>query len=106
MATYRSSRPMPGAAMVWVWSTVIPWVRAIVVAYPSSTCSATEDADAATVRPPASARAGHVELGYATTLARTQGMTVDQTHTIAAPGMGREDLYVAMSRGRHLNRTY
>jgi len=33
-------------------------------------------------------------------------MTVDQTHTIAAPGMGREDLYVAMSRGRHTNRTY
>ena len=64
------------------------------------------DADAATVRLPASYVAEHVELGYATTIARTQGMTVDQTHTIAAPGMGREDLYVAMSRGRHLNRTY
>ncbi|WP_188037165.1 MobF family relaxase [Actinotalea sp. JY-7885] len=62
--------------------------------------------DAATVRLPADYVAEHVELGYATTIARTQGMTVDETHTIATPGMGREDLYVAMSRGRHTNRTY
>lgn len=33
-------------------------------------------------------------------------MTMDETHTIATPGMGREDLYVAMSRGRHVNRVY
>ncbi|HEY5514676.1 MAG TPA: MobF family relaxase, partial [Pengzhenrongella sp.] len=67
---------------------------------------ATSDADTHTVRLPAEYVAEHVELGYATTIARTQGMTVDETHTIAAPGMGREDLYVAMSRGRHVNRTY
>jgi len=59
-----------------------------------------------TVRLPADYVAEHVELGYATTTARTQGITVDQTRTIAAPGMAREDLYVAMSRGRHLNHTY
>jgi hypothetical protein len=58
------------------------------------------------VRLPAAYVAEHVELGYATTIARTQGMTGDETHTIAAPGMGREDLYVAMSRGRNTNRTY
>lgn len=62
--------------------------------------------DAATVRLPAEYVAEHVELGYATTNARTQGMTVDETHTIATPGIGREDLYVAMSRGRHANRAY
>jgi len=62
--------------------------------------------DAATVRLPADYVADHVELGYATTIARTQGMTVDETHTIATPGMGREDVYVAMSRGRHTNRAY
>ena len=50
--------------------------------------------------------AEHVELGYATSTARTQGMTVDETHTVAAPGMAREDLYVGMSRGRDLNRVY
>ncbi|WP_024285638.1 MobF family relaxase [Cellulomonas sp. KRMCY2] len=58
------------------------------------------------VRLPAEYVAEHVELGYATTIARTQGITVDETHTIAAPGMGREDLYVAMSRGRYANRAY
>lgn len=63
-------------------------------------------ADPATVRLPAEYVGEHVELGYATTIARTQGMTVDETHTIATPGMGREDLYVAMSRGRRTNRTY
>ncbi|WP_225755201.1 MobF family relaxase [Actinotalea sp. Marseille-Q4924] len=63
-------------------------------------------AGAQSVRLPADYVADHVELGYATTIARTQGMTVDETHTIAAPGMGREDLYVAMSRGRHANRAY
>ncbi|MCG2802174.1 MAG: relaxase domain-containing protein [Cellulomonas sp.] len=67
---------------------------------------AADDANAPTVRLPAAYVAEHVELGYATTIARTQGMTVDETHTIAAPGMGREDLYVAMSRGRHTNRAY
>ena len=55
---------------------------------------------------PAAYVAEHVELGYATSTARTQGMTVDETHTVAAPGMGREDLYVAMSRGRETNRVY
>ncbi|MDO8106399.1 MobF family relaxase [Isoptericola sp. b441] len=64
------------------------------------------DVSSPEVRLPASYVTEQVELGYATTVARTQGMTVDETHTIAAPGMGREDLYVAMSRGRHANRTY
>jgi len=64
------------------------------------------DLDARSVRLPAEYVAEHVELGYATTIARTQGMTVEETHTIATQGMGREDLYVAMSRGRHTNRTY
>ena len=64
------------------------------------------DVGARAVHLPADYVAEHVELGYATTVARTQGMTVDETHTIATAGMGREDLYVAMSRGRHTNRTY
>lgn len=63
-------------------------------------------AAAGTIRLPAGYVAEHVELGYATSTARSQGITVDETHTIATPGMAREDLYVAMSRGRALNRTY
>ena len=64
------------------------------------------ETDTRTVPLPAAYVADDVELGYATTVARTQGMTVDETHTIATPAMGREDLYVAMTRGRHLNRVY
>jgi ATP-dependent exoDNAse (exonuclease V) alpha subunit len=58
------------------------------------------------LRLPATYVADAVELGYATTTARSQGMTVDETHTVITAGMGREDLYVAVSRGRHLNRLY
>ncbi|NTW41647.1 MAG: conjugal transfer protein, partial [Cellulomonadaceae bacterium] len=44
--------------------------------------------------------------GYATTTARAQGITVDESHTIATPGMAHEDLYVAMTRGRDRNHAY
>ena len=48
----------------------------------------------------------HVELGYATTTARSQGVTADVTHNLIGPGTAREDLYVAMSRGRAANHLY
>lgn len=60
----------------------------------------------ATVRLPADYVAAHVELGYAVTTARSQGLTVDESHTIATPGMAREDLYVALTRGRDHNHLY
>ncbi len=75
-------------------------------ATPASRHSPEDGATAAVVRLPAGYVAEHVELGYATTTARSQGITVDESHTIATPGMGREDLYVAMTRGRHTNHTY
>lgn len=40
------------------------------------------------------------------TTARSQSLTVDDSHTIATPGMAREDLYVALTRGRQANRLY
>lgn len=48
----------------------------------------------------------HVELGYATTTHRAQGITVDHTHVLASSSIAREHLYVAMSRGRHDNHVY
>ena len=50
--------------------------------------------------------ADHVDLGYATTTHRAQGITVDHAHVLAAPGMTRENLYVAMTRGRAINHVY
>ncbi|WP_240675631.1 MobF family relaxase [Cellulomonas endophytica] len=60
-------------------------------------------AGAVGVRVPRRYVRAHVELGYAITTARTQGATVEESHTVATPGMAREDLYVAMTRGRTSN---
>jgi len=50
--------------------------------------------------------AQHVQLGYAVTAHRAQGATVDTCHVVTTPAMTREAFYVAMTRGRHTNRTY
>ncbi|WP_426007216.1 MobF family relaxase [Paenarthrobacter sp. NyZ202] len=48
-----------------------------------------------------------LELGYATTAHRSQGLTVDTAHTVVTPGrLTRELLYVSMTRGRHSNMAY
>ncbi len=58
------------------------------------------------VRLPADYVREHVELGYAATIHRAQGMTVDRAHVLAGPGMTRQGFYVAMTRGRDANHTY
>ncbi len=58
------------------------------------------------VRLPADYVREHVELGYATTAHRAQGMTVDATFAILRPGMSRELAYVAMTRGRTENHAF
>ncbi|MGH3263976.1 MAG: hypothetical protein ACRDNS_18510, partial [Trebonia sp.] len=47
-----------------------------------------------------------VELGYATTAHRAQGMTVDAAFALLRPGMAREVAYVAMTRGRQTNTAF
>ena len=48
----------------------------------------------------------HVDLGYAVTAHRAQGITTDSAHVVLASGMTRENLYVAMTRGRESNVAY
>ncbi|UOQ91307.1 relaxase domain-containing protein [Agromyces endophyticus] len=48
----------------------------------------------------------HVELGYAVTAHRAQGLTTDTAHVVVARGMTRENFYVAMTRGREANTAY
>lgn len=48
----------------------------------------------------------HVDLGYAVTAHRAQGLTVDTAHTIVTTTSIRETFYVAMTRGRQANRAY
>nr|WP_246190466.1 MobF family relaxase [Agromyces agglutinans] len=50
--------------------------------------------------------ADHVELGYAVTAHRAQGLTTGSAHVVVGRGMTRENLYVAMTRGRASNTAY
>lgn len=60
----------------------------------------------ATVLLPAGYVAEHLDLGYAVTSYRAQGITTDTAHVLVASGMTRENLYVAMTRGRETNIAY
>lgn len=42
----------------------------------------------------------HVDHGYAGTVRKAQGMTVDKVQVLATPGMDRHGAYVALSRHR------
>jgi len=42
----------------------------------------------------------HVDHGYAATVHKTQGMTVDHSHVLATPGLDTHSSYVALSRHR------
>ncbi len=55
---------------------------------------------------PAAYAAEHLDLGYAVTSYRAQGITVDSSHVLADASMTRETFYVAMTRGREENIAY
>jgi conjugative relaxase-like TrwC/TraI family protein len=59
-----------------------------------------------TVLLPAEYVAGSLELGYATTTTRAQGLTVDTAHVLVDSTTTREALYVAATRGREGARLY
>ena len=50
--------------------------------------------------------AGHIAHGYATTIHKAQGATVDHALILGTDELTRERGYVALSRGRHTNRIY
>lgn len=55
---------------------------------------------------PGSYLAAHAQLGYASTVHRSQGMTVDSAHSLASADTKREHIYVGLTRGRFENRLY
>lgn len=55
---------------------------------------------------PAEYVAEHVDLGYAITAHRAQGITVDTAHVVVTGSTTRENLYVSMTRGRESNMAY
>lgn len=55
---------------------------------------------------PADYVASHTQLGYASTVHRAQGATVDTTHSLVDAKLDRNGLYVAVTRGKTENRLY
>jgi conjugative relaxase-like TrwC/TraI family protein len=55
---------------------------------------------------PAAYVAEHVGLGYAATIHAAQGATADSCHTVLTGAESREQLYVALTRGRHGNHVH
>ena len=87
------------------------WVKngdrwTITATHQDGSISATHGNGGVATRLPAEYVAEHVDLGYAITAHRAQGATVDTGNAIIEPGMTRETLYVAMSRGRQANTAY
>lgn len=58
------------------------------------------------IRLPAHYMAGQCELGYASTIHRSRGMTVDTSHALASARSHREGVYVQLTRGARTNRLY
>ena len=52
------------------------------------------------------AEAGHLTHGYATTIHKAQGATVDRCFVLVDDTMTREHAYTALSRGRHGNELF
>src|SRR5699024_12248224 len=48
----------------------------------------------------------NTQLGYASTVHRSQCITVDESYVLVSPRMDRQGLYVAMSRGRKVNQMF
>ncbi|MDQ0726732.1 MobF family relaxase [Microbacterium sp. W4I20] len=59
-----------------------------------------------TVVVPAGYVTEHLDLGYAVTSYRAQGITVNSSHVLADASMTKETFYVAMTRGREENIAY
>lgn len=61
---------------------------------------------AGTITLPPAYLAEHVELGYAITAHRAQGVTVDTAHVLVSARTPKASLYVSMTRGRESNKAY
>ena len=73
---------------------------------PDGAAQATVESTGATVTLDRDYLAESTELGYATTAHRSQGVTVDTSHSVVGEGLSRELFYVSMTRGKQANHAY
>jgi conjugative relaxase-like TrwC/TraI family protein len=65
-----------------------------------------QNGNAAAITLPPAYVAEHIDLGYAITAHRAQGITVDTAHVLISARTSKESLYVSMTRGRKSNKAY
>jgi conjugative relaxase-like TrwC/TraI family protein len=68
--------------------------------------SSTTASNTGCVTLPAAYVAEHVDLGYAVSAHRAQGITVDTAHVVVSSATTRENFYVSMTRGSGSNTAY
>jgi conjugative relaxase-like TrwC/TraI family protein len=68
--------------------------------------SSTTASNTGSVTLPGAYVAEHVDLGYAVTAHRAQGITVDTAHVVVSSATTRENFYVSMTRGIEANTAY
>jgi conjugative relaxase-like TrwC/TraI family protein len=103
--TRRNDRRLRTSAGLWVRNGDLWWVKAV-RSNGSLVVQRRSGRRRATIVLPPEYVATHVELGYAITTHRAQGLTVDTAHVVVSSRTTREDLYVAMTRGRDANNAY
>ena len=73
---------------------------------PDGALSVTHSGHGGRITLPAEYVATSVELGYASTIHRAQGMTADTAHVLADSSTSRELVYVGLTRGKEANHLY
>jgi len=101
--TRRNDRTLANGTSGWV-TNGDRWTIAAV--RPSGTLDVVHTQTAALVTLPADYVANHLTLGYASTVHGAQGVTADTSYTVIAGTESRQQLYVALTRGRHTNHAY
>ncbi len=103
IVTRRNDRRLATTASSWVRNGDLWRIAAI---HSDGSVTAHRLNAAGATRLPALYVRDHVELGYASTVHRAQGITADTAFALVGPGMSREGLYVALTRGRTANYGY
>ncbi|TFB92258.1 MULTISPECIES: MobF family relaxase [unclassified Cryobacterium] len=78
----------------------------VVKAHRDGTLAVSNQGTGGTITLPKEYVTGAVELGYASTIHRAQGMTADTAHVLADSSTSRELVYVGLTRGKHENHLY
>ncbi len=103
IVTRRNDRRLGITATDWVKNGDRWTVHAV---QPNGDVVATHHDTGRHVTLPAGYVAEHVDLGYATTIHAAQGRTADTCHVVLTGAESREQLYVAMTRGRQANHVH